>query len=400
MNFLNFLLEIIKNYLGLIIVLLILYATYNAYDSLDKVSVKGGYYTLYNAMTSGIDFIFNQTPKLFIAIPHFKIPTFGFLLSKVPKVSKGSFNIRVSVDRPSCSIPFPDPVGTAKCVAEQALKAAKAAYDNTLGRVFCITEDSLILMSDNSYKKIKDIIIGDKVKTLNGNINTIFSINKELIDNDILIYGINDIEPFFTDSHPIVSGDKDNFVLSINPDITLEENPERKGHIKKLSIGDTIYINNKKIQVEKITEKILYKNNYVYDLSLLDLNDISYIANKVAIESQEPNYLKNSPIIGIIISIIAKKNYNNRNNKEEINNIINNFILNNSNKIQLNKDINNLEKINKIAEKYYNNSIKMIINNEYYNDLGNFIYELWIKYYNKLIKFNNILLNDLDKLEY
>lgn len=43
-------------------------------------------------------------------------------------------------------------------------------------------------MSDNSYKKVKDIIIGDEVLSINNNINKVSNIHKELINEDIYIY--------------------------------------------------------------------------------------------------------------------------------------------------------------------------------------------------------------------
>tara|TARA_B100001094_G_scaffold324087_1_gene376092 strand:- start:181 stop:1551 length:1371 start_codon:yes stop_codon:yes gene_type:complete len=245
-----------------------------------------------------------------------------------------------------------------------AQKAANlAAALARIRRIGCVTENTLILMSDNTQKEIKYIKLGDQIKSLNGNIINILNIHKQLIDNDILVYGINNIEPFFTESHPIVSADKDNFVLSINPDLTLEENPERINKIKKLSIGDTIYINNKKIQVEKITKKILYKNNYVYDLVLDDIYNNIYIANNVYIESQEPKYISYPNVCGILSNLLFNYNYEDITNELIIKEINKNIIYN--------EDIMR-EKYN-IIKKYDKNKFT-----QFFISLN----KLWVNYFN------------------
>ena len=98
----------------------------------------------------------------------------------------------------------------------------------------CIKEDTLISLPNNKYKKVKDLKIGDIILSFNNYNNNISNIHKEYVSQNITIYGINDIEPFFTETHPIVSALDNNTVLSINPELTLIENPEREGTIKKI----------------------------------------------------------------------------------------------------------------------------------------------------------------------
>lgn len=396
MGIIKFIWEIFKKYLGLIITLFLIYIIYKSYIAIDNVSVRGGYYTLYKTVGKAINFVFDRLPKLFIAIPQFKIPKFGFLLRSIPEIPRVPYPSVPNINHPgNCGVPFPNPAGLVGCVFEGGKYIAKG-----LSKAFgwmCITENSLILMSDNSVKKIKDLNIGDEILNNSGKTNKIFSIHKDCTDKDIEIYGINDIEPFFTESHPIVSGIDNSIVLSINPEITLSENPERKGNIKKLEIGDTILINNKKVIVEKITKNILKKNSFLYDLTFEEMDDISYIANNITIESQEPNYCNT---LGYIIAELSIIYYEKREDEEYIKNKIIDFINNNKKYISENIEINAEEKlklksINKEKLKNCNHMIKNT-----HKDLGDFLNELWVNYYNDLSIFKNITINNLNKLVY
>ena len=226
---------------------------------------------------------------------------------------------------------------------------------------FCIKEDTLISLPNNQFKKVKDIHIGDTIQTINNNTNKVLNIHKEFINKDVIIYGINDIEPFFTETHPIVSAQDTNNVFSINPELTLYENPERKDTIKKLQIGDLIYINNKKIKVENITSKILGKNTYVYDLILENFDDYTYIANNVLIESQEPKWFKYPQITGILTDILMNNKY------EDIDIKLINEYKNN------NYLLNDVIIFYEIIKTYNKND---------YDAFFNKLNKLWIKYYN------------------
>ena len=231
-------------------------------------------------------------------------------------------------------------------------------YRNYCG---CIKEDTLISLPNNKFKKVKDIKIGDTILGFNNNNNKVLNIHKEFIDKDIIIYGINDIEPFFTENHPIVSSLDNNTVLSINPKMTLSENPEREGKIKKLEVGDIIYINNEKIKVNKITSQILLKNTHIYDLILENFDDYTYIANNILIESQEPKWLEYPQVTGVLGDILMNHKY------EDINiELINKY---NNNNYTINNVINFYE----LTKKYNKNEY-----NAFYENLN----KLWMKYYN------------------
>ena len=184
----------------------------------------------------------------------------------------------------------------------------------------CLVGESKILMKDNKYKEIKNIKNGDIILNENNKENKVMDISKNLIKKEEIIYGINNIEPFFNESHPIIS--INNIVLSINPEKTLKETPERKNNIKKLEIGDTVFINNKPVIIHKITKSIYPKDSYIYDLTLENMENSNYIANNVLVGSQEPNYYKNpNLIINIVKTLLKEKDFDKNKNytKDDLN---------------------------------------------------------------------------------
>ena len=116
-------------------------------------------------------------PKIFIQIPHFKIPKFGFLLKNIPKIPEVP-QVRIPrINQPGdCGVPFPNPKGLVGCVFEGGKYIAKGVSKviGAVGGLFCISEDSVILMSDYSVKMIKDLNIGDEILNNSGKINKIF----------------------------------------------------------------------------------------------------------------------------------------------------------------------------------------------------------------------------------
>ena len=120
------------------------------------------------------------------------------------------------------------------------------------------------------------------------------------------------MEPFFTKSHPLCSSN--NEFVSLDIESCIKECPEKKDLIKKFKINNKIYIYNndsktlEEIIVKKINSKVFNKSFYVYDLTFEDMENGTYIANNLLVNSQEPNYLSN-PKIACIISCIAFNNY-------------------------------------------------------------------------------------------
>lgn len=359
---------IVKTYWRFIIFLIFIYLVYKLCMSLSNITVRGQEEKLYNALSKSFNFLFDKIPDLIVDIPDINLDNFSYLLKTIPTIPTVPTNTRVNINQPHCSFSFPNPFGVAKCVAQKALEIARKAVS-----FLCLHENTLINMEHNNIKKIKDINIGDKVLNNNNKYSTVFDIHKELVNKTITLYGINDMEPFFTKSHPLCSSN--NEFVSLDIESCIKECPEKKDLIKKLEINSKIYIYNndsKKLEeiiVKKINSKEFNKSFYVYDLTFEDMENGTYIANNLLVNSQEPNYLSN-PKIACIISCIAFNNYKKRNNY--IMDI--EYIINKTHDIEITKD----------EAKLYFNYICNKIKKEKYNELGLFINSLWIKYYNIL----------------
>lgn len=360
--------RIVKTYWRFIIFLILLCLLYKLCMNLSKVTVRGQEEILYNSLGKSFNFLFEKVPDLIIDIPTIKFDNFSHLLQQIPSIPTIPTNTKVNINHPNCSFNFPNPFGISRCVAQKAVEIAKKAVS-----FLCVHENTLINMENNNLKKIKDINIGDKVLNNNNTYSIVFDIHKELVNESITLYGINDMEPFFTKSHPLCTNN--NEFLSLDPESCIKECPEKKHLIKKLEINSKIYIYNndsKKLEeiiVKKINSKVFNKPFYVYDLTFEDMENGTYIANNILINSQEPNYLSN-PKIACIISCIACINYNNRDNY--IMNVED--IINKTHNIQITKE----------ESYYYYNYICNKIKQKSYNELGIFINSLWIKYYNIL----------------
>lgn len=358
--------RIVKTYWRFIIFLILLYLLYKLCMSLSKVTIRGQEEKLYNALGKSFYFLFDKVPDLIIDVPTVNFSNFSHLLQQIPGIPTVPTDTKVNIDQPRCSFSFPNPVGVAKCVAQKALEIAKKAVS-----FLCVHENTLITMENNNVKKIKNINIGDKVLNNNNTYSTVFDIYKELVNETITLYGINDMEPFFTDSHPLCTCN--NEFLSLDPESCIKECPEKKHLIKKLKINSKVYIyNNNKLEeiiVKKINSKVFNKPFYVYDLTFEDMENGTYIANNILVNSQEPNYLSN-PKISCIIVIIAYNNYDNRDN----------YIMNVEDIINKTQDI----EITKDEAKLCFNYICSKIKKNKYSELGKFANSLWIKYYNIL----------------
>jgi len=109
MGIIRFIWEIIKKYLGLIITLLIIYIMYKSYYTLDGISVKGEYYTLYNTLGKAINFVFDRIPKMFVEIPQFNIPKFGYMFNKIGSIPDIPDDKSISINKPNnCGIEVPN----------------------------------------------------------------------------------------------------------------------------------------------------------------------------------------------------------------------------------------------------------------------------------------------------
>ena len=145
----------------------------------------------------------------------------------------------------------------------------------------CFTADTLILMSDGSYKKIVDIEVEDIVVGLNGN-NTVLKLDPTKLGHRLL-YGFNDMKPFFTSEHPFFT---EQGWKSIDPQATIDEKVEdfeTLDDIGKLEIGDVI-LGKEKIEIKDIH---FWKDDDDLDLYNFNVdNDNTYTANDFVVHNK------------------------------------------------------------------------------------------------------------------
>ena len=367
-------------------------------ESKDK-AFKGAINDFFGYTSSVINVILPTFPNINSSL---KLP--AHLRGVIPSVPYPYFDLnRIPCNVAGIQIYYPDPLKVGACAAEKAAeKAAEAARAaaraaaaaaRAVASFFCITEDSLILMSDGITKKVKDIQVGEYILNKYNKPQKIIAIDTSTPTQKTLIYGINNIKPFFTEGHSICT--PNNKIQSINPEITLQENPEQINNIIKLEIGNKFYYKNKLTTIEQIITTTIPENTIVYDLVLEDCSERSYIANGITIESQESDYtlFPGASLIAIklILNNIDKLSYINIKNdnikeliKIDMNNmnfdtIINNIILNNKININKSKKIFNKNK-NKFKNIYSN--IENII--ERYPNSDIYMVEVWDRYCLKL----------------
>ena len=167
-------------------------------------------------------------------------------------------------------------------VKESVKPVAAIAINNAIS-FFCFTGETLVSLSNGKKKMIKNIEVGDKILGWGGTFNTVSHL--EIYDNfqkikNRQIYGINNIDPFFTDGHVFMTTEG---WKSINPEQTLIELP--KFQVKKLQVGDVMFkinynkgkITYKPICIKKITSKSIDTDKLLYNLGIV--GNYSYHAN-------------------------------------------------------------------------------------------------------------------------
>lgn len=128
----------------------------------------------------------------------------------------------------------------------------------------CFIADVQVLMANGQVKPIQDIQVGELVQG-STMINTV---EKPYVISHFegYIYGFNELEPFFTDSHPFMSTDG---WKAINPDSAKRENPGLE--VSKLEVGDTLILKNSLVKIEKISSN--WQKQPVYNLELTGTMD-------------------------------------------------------------------------------------------------------------------------------
>lgn len=200
------------------------------------------------------------------------------------------------------SIPIPYPVvevivpGTPPPPDPVIIVYANTIYSNTYSNnivTTCLTENSLIKMSDGSEKKVSDINIGELVISPFGNYNGVLGLEETIIGTRGLV-SINGSEHFATPDHMFKSRGN----VWLVADLALAEKTNAKSFVdmkktatvRQMVIGDELDTENGYIQIQSIDIKGngVYDTTKLYDLILEDDSDHSYYANKFAVHNCLP----------------------------------------------------------------------------------------------------------------
>jgi hypothetical protein len=203
------------------------------------------------------------------------------------------------------SIVRPDANGGIPCPSTSDL--VQKQYCNTHGcGSSCFIADSLILMADFTYKPIQGIKIGDIVlsgKTLEP--TQVILCDKSYVDKVNLV-GFNNIKPFITEDHTLLS--KDNKRIVYNKELSIST--KHWDNVDKLDNGSILYkVENKEkkeLNVENITLDEL-RDDYVYNIIT---SDNSFIINNICVYDNFPE-IEKYPIVSLrifnILEEISKK---------------------------------------------------------------------------------------------
>ena len=118
----------------------------------------------------------------------------------------------------------------------------------------CFIAGTKVIMSDGSEKNIEDIVVGDKVKGLNG-INTILELDWVVL-GDRKLYSINDDNYFTTSEHPFMTVDG---WKSIDAEKTkIRDGIEMYNKLEgSLSTHDILITNDGEVKIESINSNNL-----------------------------------------------------------------------------------------------------------------------------------------------
>ena len=140
----------------------------------------------------------------------------------------------------------------------------------------CFTGDSLVLMEDGSHRKISEVSVGETVKSINGEVNTVLHIEKTILGGRKLS-SINGSSLFFSYDHPIVT--QQGF-KSLNSYLSRKLYSDIE-FVGDLELGDIIFTEDGgEASVEDLYSEHSAPYTALYDLSL-DGNHI-YFVNGVA----------------------------------------------------------------------------------------------------------------------
>ena len=135
----------------------------------------------------------------------------------------------------------------------------------------CFLPNSLVLMENGSHKKISEISIGEKVRSINGLVNEVVEIEKVHL-GDRKMASINNKPMFFSYDHPVLT--KEGF-KSFDVELSRNLYPEIN-FVENLSVGDIIYSEDGEVKVDQISLGYYSPDTILYDLSL-DGNHLYFV---------------------------------------------------------------------------------------------------------------------------
>mgnify|MGYP003289930272 CR=1 FL=1 len=157
----------------------------------------------------------------------------------------------------------------------------------------CVTGDTMILLADGNSRKIRDIVEGDRIRNGEGNVSE--TSNEKIINHSLgCLYGINDIRPFMSLEHAVMTTEG---WKSLDPTTSNEINPHYK--VGLLREGDKVITLEGEREVTHITRLYPPEGTMFtgYDLHFREGSD-SYYANGLLVLLNYPeitlvNILKN-----------------------------------------------------------------------------------------------------------
>ena len=144
----------------------------------------------------------------------------------------------------------------------------------------CFDPNSLVTMFDGTFKKIRDIVIGDRVMNQTGNYNVVLGIETPAI-GDRLMYKFNDTWAFVSEEHPLLTTDG---WAAFNPNSWAVEK-EFVGKLKKIEIGTTLIKRTGTEVVTSIEAESRPEDYVIYNL-MLD-GDNTYIVEGFIVHNKK-----------------------------------------------------------------------------------------------------------------
>ena len=138
----------------------------------------------------------------------------------------------------------------------------------------CFIAGTKVLLENDDYKNIEDVVVGDRVLNSKGSYNTVRNLQHAIADGRKLV-SINDGEFFFTEDHPIMTN---NGWRVVNPEMANDKPWYKELNVTKFEIGDEIVTHDgNPVIINSIQTKDVDSDTPVYNFSLN--GDNTYYAN-------------------------------------------------------------------------------------------------------------------------